>query len=320
MKYEEYVENINKINEELDALAIKSEYEYVKNLVKALSDKKGLPGGKHKAFDKSTGTVIPKTASGLADADREENCAKALKDYNDDNLFSFQSQVDETIFNDIKKSLGGEARNLKHPSRVSMYKFDKCNINMLGYKQETASLFDFITYMKGLEKSATHGSALEISEQMIHQIIYIHEMLYRAKVKHGDAHLNNYKVIATSLGPKIKLFDFGKAEVDVTESNRYKDLKYLCSREAVSGSHETYWRRVKGLWSESNKKHFPLHRIIQAHKGKSKYGDYSADIEAAGNTAISALKSNYKTNKNTTNDAVRDIFATLSDEIVNILK
>jgi len=176
----------------------------------------------------------------------------------------------------------------------------------------------------------------------IHQIVAIHSFLYLKRIKHGDMHMGNIKVIRVDQGVLLKAFDFGKAKVKSLEKNYTRDdLRYLLFKKAIGSSSgvlnffETKSRANRGEEHEKQLKHYPLHKIskylidnFDLPYGEAvesrKYMEYlDGRIQRYGNQLMENLKSSRVVGIGPKNvyepiqtDAIRNMFELFSNQIV----
>jgi hypothetical protein len=139
------------------------------------------------------------------------------------------------------------------------------NVQMHERTQWHCLLHDYIQYvavMPAAYKFANRDLLIKNLWSIIHQVIKIHEILYLAKIIHGDMHAGNIKVILVNDGDKntgvvVKAFDFGKSIFKKADANYSRqDLQYLIETRAIGGAlgslpeDETVkaktWGRLKG--------------------------------------------------------------------------
>jgi hypothetical protein len=141
---------------------------------------------------------------------------------------------------------------------------------------------------------------------LIHQMIRIHELLYLAKMVHGDMHAGNIKVIVANgvngEGPHgiiVKAFDFGKAQFKrQTENYTRVDLEYLIQKKAVSGASESFLRNTwRKKTSDKMVKHYPLHKAlvtlaaVEGKQGQLNTTTIDAFIKSVGDKFLAYLGS-----------------------------
>lgn len=126
-------------------------------------------------------------------------------------------------------------------------------------------LHDYIEYVSGMTaayKFANRDLLITNLWSIIHQVIKIHEILYLAKIIHGDMHAGNIKVILVNgegknTGVVVKAFDFGKSIFKKDDANYSRqDLQYLIETRAIGGALGSHpddekfkaktWGRLKG--------------------------------------------------------------------------
>ena len=156
--------------------------------------------------------------------------------------------------------------------------------------------------------------------QAVHIIMKIHCCMFNEKFVHGDLHTGNIKcVLDDYTNIKAQAFDFGKAMIDVSDSDRCKDLKYIFHKEAIGSNYsivnslETFKRNVSRNPSEDNmEKDYLLHKLCNLRSGNGLLSE-EVDIflSAIGNQLMAALKSSTSDSKN------EDIFAYYSNLIVS---
>ena len=95
--------------------------------------------------------------------------------------------------------------------------------------------------------------------QAVHTIMKIQYCMLNEKFVHGDLRTGNIKFLLDDYtNIKAQAFDFGKAMIDVSDSDRCKDLKYIFHKEAIGSKHsifnslETFKRNVYRNPSEGN--------------------------------------------------------------------
>ncbi|MEY3289898.1 MAG: hypothetical protein RLZZ419_2140 [Pseudomonadota bacterium] len=141
---------------------------------------------------------------------------------------------------------------------------------------------------------------------LIHQMIRIHELLYLAKMVHGDMHAGNIKVIVANgvngEGPHgiiVKAFDFGKAQFKKQSDNYTRvDLEYLIQKKAVSGASESFLRNTwRKKTSDKMVKHYPLHKAlvtlaaVEGKQGRLNTTNIDTFIKSVGDKFLSYLGS-----------------------------
>lgn len=233
-----------------------------KNLDKKKLNLKDLSGGVNKKFDPSMGRVITMKNNARSDYEKEDRVKKVLEenDYTPSFLksldkpyyyyfISFQNSLDDS--DDVEELYGRERVDFR---RVSIYE----NMNPSGYLyiNQRQQLFS-----------------------CIHQLMFIHFILFVNRIKHGDMHMKNIKWIKFHKNNKdfysIKAFDFGHAEVNCGGiiGSRYTDINYLFKLKSQKKFLVGFFEgksRLKDYISGENQnrieKHFPLHHLLTNHQ------------------------------------------------------
>ncbi|MCP4181152.1 MAG: hypothetical protein GY756_25585 [bacterium] len=264
-------------------------------------------GGKHKKFIKELGLVYATSNKGLLDFPKEDAFKESILQLShDDNIlpgkiyFSFQNELSKEELKDIE---GPKQRH--QPSRYRKVSIYEGNIH------------DLDKYILDLKKRCNIQFFFLRKEivRIVHQLVYIHYCMYMSRLMHGDLHMRNIKFFKDNNGfPIIKAFDFGNSRVECNGSDLFKDLKYFCNRQAVSGGCETfrrnYWRSDS---SKQQGKHYPLHRLsmfLLKHKFSSH--DVYKRISSYGDTLITALQRTSSTQN------ANMLFEAFSNDIVSL--
>jgi hypothetical protein len=230
-------------------------------------------GGVKKKFFPNQAIVVAgdkKTASG--DYDKEDQVfARAGGIVKDPNRYlSFQIELEDqdddnariTIFRDVNREEGLGNIRKNQMRRVSVYGgFDD---------RGTRNNNQYYCTLESFIGSDQHNPSASELVSAIHQVIKIHEFLYLKKIKHGDMHMGNIKVIRVDEGILVKAFDFGKAKIKAPEKNYTRDdLRYLILKKAIGSSSgvvnhfETKSREKRGEDHDRQLKHYPLHKITK---------------------------------------------------------
>ncbi|KEI34884.1 hypothetical protein FRA_44c11810 [Francisella sp. W12-1067] len=302
------------------------------NKVKSI-DFKDLQGGVNKKFDPYRGYVITMKDSGRSDYDKESSVKNILnnstyipkflaergiqKEYFN-SFISFQNELDE----DVGELYGRQKEDFR---KVSLYE-------------------DMIT--KGYNEIIERQQLFSC----IHQLLFIHFILFINGIKHGDMHMKNIKWIKFNYGNQaffnIKAFDFGHAILDckgVYGGQRYADLDYLFKRSSQKKACFTTNKhnfRIVGFFegisrkldysNETNQdrmeKHFPLHHLLTNHNVNNlrRFSKENAVkfLEIEGNFLEKNLRriNNKNINNQEACEAVLKEFISTSERIVNQLR
>jgi hypothetical protein len=161
---------------------------------------------------------------------------KALENMSQDRLDALSAFIKENpAFPDIEQYRRVSKYNLPNPEELEL----------TSRGQADADLEKYLLAIKKFEVDrivSDYAILMKNLWSIFHQIIKIHELLYLAKITHGDMHMGNIKVIVVNgevgnQGVVVKAFDFGKAKYrSETENYTRQDLEYLLQRNSVGGA------------------------------------------------------------------------------------
>lgn len=309
-------------------------YEYIKHVVdfngmlkpKILDNRRlifeDLSGGVNKKFDPSMGRVITMRNNARSDYTKEDSVKSVLENncYTPSFLkgvdksyyeyfISFQNSLDDS---DVVIDLHGRER--ADFRKVSIYQ----NMNSSGYLyiNERQQLFS-----------------------CIHQLMFIHFILFVNRIKHGDMHMKNIKWIKFNKNNKdyfsIKAFDFGHAAVNCSGvvGSRYTDINYLfrlkSQKKSIIGYFEGRSRRQDYLGNRNPgrmEKHFPLHHFLTNHEVPSlRKRDKAEAIDILDREGVRLEQrlrriENKDIGNRVTSERVLSEFAKASERLVDLLR
>lgn len=239
-----------------------------------------LPGGANKKFNPQAGQTITTNKSARKDYINEDKARIKIRDFEYiprflsnsfipggedryiDAFFSYQHEI--------------ESKDIHQSHRSNMQQSNRSNMQQ-SYGRQIEDIRNVSMYKGMITAGYKQITSKEQLFSCIHQLIFIHFILFMNRIKHGDMHMKNIKWIKYNLDGvdyfNIRAFDFGHAVFDCHGRHggqRYDDLHYLFKRTSqklfLAGAWEGR-RRLRDLARGADKmeKHYPLHSLILKH-------------------------------------------------------